>query len=241
MKIEQNNKLRAAQATVETMTTHKSKWEEVTGIVDAVGSVESVVEQILKQSRTQTARSGHGAAKAELFEGMVESAFTVCSGLKAFASATRNIQLFARVDFSRSQIARQREVEVVNLCQTLWELGTEHAGPLSEKYHVDAADLQSLKTAITDFAEVQPKPRQGKAAVSAATAELVSLFEKLDGVLHNQLDPLIEKFKTTEPAFYTEYKKARAIVDNAATHETGTDTNVVNASTSTPESTPKAA
>src|SRR5262245_42468805 len=140
MNIEQNNKLRAAQATIETMTTHKTKWEDITGIVDAMTNVESLVDPIVEQSRAQSAsaRSGHGAAKAELFQTMVNAAFTVCSGLKAFAAATDNTQLFAQVDFSRSDVARGREADVVNRCQTLWDLGTEHAGPLSAKYHVDA-------------------------------------------------------------------------------------------------------
>ena len=235
MKIEQNNKLRAAQATMETMTTHKSKWEDVTGIVDAMTSVESIIDRIVEQSRAQSAsaRSGHGAAKAELFQVMVNAAFTVCSGLKAFAAATDNTQLFAQVDFSRTEVARGREADVVNRCQTLWDLGTAHAEALDEKYHVNAADLTALKRAITDFSDVQPKPRQSKAAVSAATSELVKLFDELDEVLHKQLDPLIEKFKKSEPTFYNEYKTARAIVDNAASHDGSTNTNVVSVSTGT--------
>jgi hypothetical protein len=246
MNIEQNNKLRAAQATIETMTTHKPKWEEITGIVEAVASVESIVEGIIEQSRAQSAsaRSGHGAAKAELFQSMVDAAFTVCSGLKAFAAATENIQLFAQVDFSRTDVARGREADVVNRCQTLWDLGTANAAPLAEKYHVDAADLRALKTAITDFSDVQPKPRQSRAAVSAATAELVKFFNELDEVLYKQLDPLIEKFKTIEPAFYQEYQTARSIVDSVAS-QSGAGNNVVTVSTSAPaptsEPVPKAA
>jgi hypothetical protein len=165
----------------------------------------------------------------------------VCSGLKAFSAATGNTQLFAQVDFSRSDVARGREADVVNRCQTLWDLGTANAAPLADKYHVDAADLKALKTAVAEFSDVQPKPRQSKAAVSAATSELVKLFEKLDDVLYNQLDPLVEKFKTSEPAFYNEYKTARAIVDSVASHDGGTDTNVVSVSTTTPTPVPKAA
>lgn len=240
MRVEQNNKLRAAQATIETLSTHKPKWEDITGIVDAVGSVESVVERILQQSRAQSAsaRSGHGSAKAEAFQAMVNAAFTVCSGLKAFAAATGNTQLFAQVDFSRTDVARGREADVVNRCQTLWDLGTANAAPLADKYHVDAADLKALKTTIADFSDVQPKPRQSKAAVSAATSELAKAFEELDEVLYKQLDPLVEKFRESEPAFYNEYWTARSIVDNTASREASADTNVVDVSTTTPTPSP---
>src|SRR5262245_11546632 len=84
-----------------------------------------------------------------------------------------------------------------------------------------------------DFSDVQSKPRQSKAAVSAATSELVKLFDQLDEVLHKQLDPLSEKFKTSEPVFYNEYKTARSIVDSTATHDGSTNTNVVSVAAST--------
>ena len=53
---------------------------------------------------------------------------------------------------------------------------------------------------------------------AGATSELVDLFADLDEVLNNQLDPLMEKFQETEPAFYHEYESARVVVDAAATH-----------------------
>lgn len=55
--------------------------------------------------------------------------------------------------------------------------------------------------------------------IGAATKELVDLFTQLDVVLNEQLDPLVEKFQASAPAFYNEYKQARVIIDSAATHE----------------------
>ncbi|MBI3417279.1 MAG: hypothetical protein HY043_18465, partial [Verrucomicrobia bacterium] len=50
--------------------------------------------------------------------------------------------------------------------------------------------------------------------IGAATKELVDLFTQLDVVLNEQLDPLVEKFQASAPAFYNEYKQARVIIDS---------------------------
>jgi hypothetical protein len=52
---------------------------------------------------------------------------------------------------------------------------------------------------------------------------LVDLFADLDEVLKNQLDPLLEKFRITQPAFYNEYQAARVAVEVAATREAADD------------------
>jgi hypothetical protein len=84
---------------------------------------------------------------------------------------------------------------------------------------VKATDLTALNGAIAAFEAVQGKPRNGKAAQASATAELKRLFAKLDKTLNEELDPLIEKFKKTNAAFYNEYRTARSIVDSAASHQ----------------------
>ena len=215
---EQSNKLKMAQATQQTIAVHEAEWSGIPGYVQAVATLDTTVSEIADRSRAQSARSGHAAAKEEAFEDMVNAAFLVCSGLKALASATGDTKLSAEVDYSRSNLARGREVGVMNRCQTILELGTANAEALA-KYNVSATDLKALKSANEAFGEAQPKPRQRKAVAAAATQDLAKLFETLDGVLNNQLDPLTEKFRRTSPAFYHEYRTARSIVDSAATHE----------------------
>ena len=149
---------------------------------------------------------------------MLASAFRACSGLKSLASATEDRQLFAQADFSRTDLARGREQDIINRCQSLLALGNANADALAAKYNVSANDLKALKKAIEDFTAAQPKPRQGISSSASATVELVDLFAQLDGVLNNQLDPLIETFQTTHAALYNEYQTARAIVDIAAGH-----------------------
>jgi YD repeat-containing protein len=142
---------------------------------------------------------------------MLDAAFTVCSGLKALASATNDTRLAAQADFSPSDLARGREADVMNRCQSVLALGNGNAAALAAKYHVTAADLTALQGAITAFAAVQPMPRQGRAA---SAAELRNLFARLDETLNSKLDPLLARFRFTQPSFHEEYLTARTIVDS---------------------------
>lgn len=55
--------------------------------------------------------------------------------------------------------------------------------------------------------------------MTATTRELVKGFTQLDDLLTHQLDPLMEKFRETDPTFYSEYQAARVVVENAATRD----------------------
>lgn len=208
-----------SQATLETIQRHQTKWTGIAGYSEAVNALDEVAQAIQDRARDQTARTGHSAAKQEAFQGMIQNSFLVCSGLKALASAGGNTQLSSQVDYSRSDLARGREADMVNRCRTLLSLGQANATALAGKYNIAAADLDALETAITGFTTVQPRPRQGKAASASATRELATLFARLDEVLYNQIDPLMEKFLQTDAAFYNEYQTARSIVDVTASRE----------------------
>ena len=194
-------------------------WAGIVGIVDSVGLLEEKVEGILARGQTQSERTGFSEMKQERKGRMLDAAFVVCSGLTALASATDNAQLLAQANFSPSGLAKGREEKVVNRCRSILTLGQANAAELAAKYHVTASDRTALSNAITAFTDAQTKPRLGRATSAAATAELVTLFTELDEVLIEQLDPLMAKFRFTQPAFFAEYQTARAIVDSAASHE----------------------
>ncbi len=221
MKNHQNNKLKMAQATLACVheEDNAALWQGIVGIEEAVAGADEIVAAIIEESQKQSARNGFSAEKQDAKEAMLLAAFTVCAGLTALAAATNNAQLAAQSDFSRSDLARGRERDVVNRCQTLSDLGTANKAALAAKYNVNAADLTALKTTITDFTGAQPKPRNGRAISASATKQLEALFAKLDATLNNQLDPLLVKFQSTKPAFSSAYQTARAIVDSAASRD----------------------
>jgi hypothetical protein len=221
MKINYINKLKMGQVTLGCLQDEDNAllYEGVIAIEEGVEELGKTLDGIVAFSQKQTARTGYAAEKKGRKTNLAEAAWFACCGLQSLASQTDNNKLAAQVKFARSAFFRGRENIFVNRCKFIATLGGENAALLSEKYNVKPADLAALNEAITAFEAVQGKPRNGKAAQASATAELKRLFAELDKTLNEQLDPLIEKFKKTNTAFYNEYRTARSIVDSAASHQ----------------------
>ncbi len=221
MQINYSNKLKMAQVTRGCLKDEDNAllYEGVIAIEEGVESLDKTVDDIVAWGQKQTARTGYSAEKKDLKIVLEDTAWVVCCGLQSQASRTNNSRLAAQVKFSRTTLKRGRENDFVNRAKSILALGTEHAALLAEKYNVKATDLTALSGAITAFEAVQGKPRNGKAAQSSATAELERLFAELDKTLNEQLDPLIERFRKTNTAFYNEYRTARSIVDSVASHQ----------------------
>jgi hypothetical protein len=222
MKIKQNNKLKMTKTTLACLqhANNAPLWQGIAGFEEAVADTEELVNLILERSLKQSERTGSSAEKKAAKETLTNLAFAVCSGLKAFASATSNRKLAAQADFSHSDLTRGREADLVNRCQSILALGTENADALAAKFNVTATDLKALKAAFAEFTELQPTPRQSRAASAAATADLEKLFAQLDEALKSRLDQLMVKFQRSNPAFYNEYQTARFIVSDSAPRET---------------------
>jgi hypothetical protein len=80
------------------------------------------------------------------------------------------------VDFSRSDVGKGRDTEVVARCQDILAAATENVGSLGD-YGVNAAKLTALKKKLENFQAVLAKPRQGRATTSSATKELAKLLK----------------------------------------------------------------
>ena len=219
MEVIQINKLKMAQTTFSFLDDNAEAWSGIKGIVDAEAMGQDLVQQILENSLIQSPTTGFADVKRLARQTMVQTAFKVGCGLTSLASVTEDAMLASQTGFSRNSLSAGREQEVINRCQSLLTLGNNNADALAAKYNVSAKDLQALKTAIGNFVSAQPKPRQSISTSAAATAQLVTLFDQLEEVFNQQLDPLIETLQDSNTAFYTAYQTARTIVDAPATHE----------------------
>lgn len=222
MKQEQKNKLKMGQATRAFLNDEANAglWQGIAGIEEGLAELDEIIRDILKAGQKQTARDGYAVAKRGSRETMVQAAFKVCCGLTAMASSSKNAELAAQVSYSLSGLAKGSEEDVVSRCQTLADLGTANAAALAAKFDVAANDLAALAAAIAEFKVAQPRPRKGRAKRASATKQLAELFADLDEVLNRRLDPLLAKFKSSKPEFYTAYRTARSIVNFTPTRET---------------------
>jgi hypothetical protein len=134
----------------------------------------------------------------------------------AYASVTRNETLKAEVNYSHSKLLLMREDQFVATCQNIHALGTTNNGVLKD-YGVNDSKLTELQAAIDAFKAAMPKPRVAKGQKIMLTANRDELFEQIDDIIINQMDPLVSNYEEAHPDFVGRYREARKIKDPAST------------------------
>lgn len=186
-------------------------WESLPAFAAGVEELAEHIATLQSLAQTQASQSGAAAEKAQTFQVLVDAAFETAAATRACAVASSNRELAKRVDYSRSDVGKGRDTEVVARCQDILSAATENVASLAD-YGITQANLPELKKKIENFQSVQAKPRQSRATSSSATKEIAKLFTQVDELLNERLDGLAVQFKDTQAAFYNAYTTARFIV-----------------------------
>lgn len=211
----QTLKLNAYRTLSDTLESFKATWTPLGAFKRSVTSFDNCLETIDELARIQADKSGAGAEKALCLVALVTDAHTIASAVAALASDTKDAALAAKVDFSRSDLARGREAQIITRCENIHAAATENLDALDDEYGVTQAKLTALQTKINAFRTAQPKPRRTRATSSAATEQLRACFTQADQILDGKLDKLAVQFEASQPQFYAEYTSARRVGEAA--------------------------
>lgn len=216
MNSRQTLKLNAHRALSSTLESYKAKWTSLGAFKRAVTAFNDCLETIDELARIQADQSGAGAEKALCLVELVTDAHTIGSAVAALASDTSDAGLAAKVAFSRSDLSRGRETQIITRCENILAAATENLDALDDDYGVTQAKLTALQAKIDAFRTAQPKPRRTRAGSSAATEQLRQCFAQADQIAGEKLDKLAVQFATSEPTFFSEFTAARKIGEVAA-------------------------
>ena len=75
---------------------------------------------------------------------LVTDTHTIGSAVAALASDTNDAALAAKVNFSRSDLSRGREAQVITRCENIHAAATENLDALDDEYGVTQAKLTAL-------------------------------------------------------------------------------------------------
>jgi len=81
-----------------------------------------------------------------------------------------------------------------------------------------------LTQALQDFNEAKARPRQATVARSSQTKSVATLYREATGILHNQLDRMVNLYIRSHPDFVKRYIGVRSIIDRPATIEARRET-----------------
>lgn len=227
MKNSQENKLAMYLVVDGVCEKYNDVWNALVPFKNAVEGFTGYCAQIQELAREQ--ENGSEAAtkkKAQSRFEAVEAAHEIISVLKAHAAISSNFQLQSKVDYTKSELLRGREVIAIERMQIVHDTASENAEALAA-YGITAERITAFKEQIDEYRDLITAPREAIGSRKAATEELAETFTKADDVLNNQLDNLIVIYKATHPNFVSEYQNARNIIDrnNPANDESDEEEN----------------
>jgi len=213
------NKLRMFAAVKLVLDRYSGIWQ---GIVALGAIVNEFYEKLglIAETRqvTESQIKGATADKNTQEELLVDSIFEVSSGVYAMAVRNGDATLQQKVKYSEGDLQTAREGALVIIGESVAALARDNLASLAD-YGIDEAGVKVLEESTARFKGLVSTPRADIAERKAAQARLKELFTETSGLLNNQVDRLLVKFKNSDPDFYASYMNARIIVDHGIRHE----------------------
>jgi len=185
----------------------------VPALAKAAARLEQAIADILS-SETERDNTATGKLKVrdETDNVLVELLLPVCGALTAYASATKNTELFEKAKTKKSALYRLRDNDLLIKAKSLAALAQESLANLAD-YAVSAETLTALQTAITNFEAAVADVGSSTANRTGARIAVYDGFDTADNLLKNQIDQLMESVKKTNVQLFNEYLAARVIND----------------------------
>ena len=217
MNQEQDNATTMFETVNGTLATFGPLWNGIPAFADAVNRVVTGTAAIREKTGEQVA-TGDAATKATAKSNLEETVLLVADQLSAYAAKTGDTMLAAAIDFSKSQLDRMADSDLVLAAKAVEKAAADHSAILASDYLITAADLTTLTQRRERFDKLKTAARDAIVNRRVATLSLPEAITFVRSLYRNELDRMMTRFKTSQPDFYAAYFGARVIVDRAATH-----------------------
>jgi hypothetical protein len=214
------NKLSSYLAVRAVCEANRAVWQVWKGFSDANAEFNTVVDQIV-ELMPQSGRRATGLtqSKQRLREQLADVAFEVASATRAYAKKQGNSELAKKVDYTRSEIVKGRDLVSAARSHAVLSAATPVVGQLAD-FGVTQAELDTLEGLLEAYREEMPKPREAILSTTAANRKLRELFRKADALLHEQMSAFEPKFRKSAPEFAVKFAGAKDVVNAAASRGT---------------------
>ena len=155
--------------------------------------------------------TGVTADKRHLRHTMAEIAATIALAIRAYACKAGNNELAAKATVPASRMTVGRDTTAAGVARNIHSLATEYQKALIP-FGVTPEKTSQLGTCIDAYVTSIGKPRAATVQSTTLTAQLASEFGIADNILTQQMDGLIEQFRSLEAGPFESYQKARALV-----------------------------
>jgi hypothetical protein len=182
------------------MMSLKNQFDELIQRISEISEKTSATTKHLTQNKQQVRKTL--ANKAAMLSGVIQ----------AYEAFNGNTEIDENLSFTTSDVLYGKEAEVETIVRPVINATKEILEELAE-FSITEETVLDVETSLDDYLFLIGKPRAIRNKVFAAKDQMEELFDEANGLLRFKLDPLMLRYKTSDPEFYNEYNRARVIVD----------------------------
>jgi len=215
----QTKDLRMFGATDECMNQNQTKWVTIQAIVRLKNLLSQNISTIkdLDQKKESTVSNPITLNKEkikDLLEGKIEVLYGI---VYSYATANQLKELAQKVKLLSKGFAKKRETDIEPKVNTFLLLVRELLPKLSD-YSLTEEMVVDAETTRDQFVALVGVPRNMRIQSSSTKKQMNDLINETMGLLTQQLDKLMLRFKSTDIDFYNSYIQSRTIVEPATRH-----------------------
>ncbi len=209
----QRNRLRMYKATRTYLDGTEAVWNGIDANVDARDALDAKINEIdAKVTAQEASLGGYTQNKYQLRETLNTAILLVSGATAAFARATGNPILLADVDLQPSDVTGATDQVIDDIAERVRAAASANLAPLMS-YGITALEVTALEDAIADHEGAKSMPDAMRAERSGHTQTLEPLFKSTTEHLEGTLDPLMRRYKPSDPQFHAGYEAARVIIN----------------------------
>ena len=219
----ESNKLSMFEAVIAVLKENAQKISSFTMLNSLSAEFQSEIEEIMnKDAELKTVFAGKTNAKDDAKENLVEMLVPLANALYVFAKRNGNAEMRFVANVNKTLLLKMRENDLTIKANTIKDYLNSNKSSLGD-FLITDEKITTLTTKISEFQKSTDQRDSGFANRVAARESLDKLFDKADDLLNDEMDGLMEVFKTNESDFYNAYQTARVIKDLGYRKEKKTD------------------
>lgn len=175
------------------------------------------IAAIQKLSQTQSADANVQSGMKKIEKASLSTVIVkVNTAMNAVAITENDKELRLLTDISKTDLLKLREADFIIRINRIYNAAKSILDKLL-KWGVTAEEVEMLDTTAASFAERSATMRNITAVTSNATNEINQKVKDVNSFLSDNLDKLLEPFKSMNVTLYGQYKIARKVIERAAT------------------------
>ena len=212
------NKLMMQKTVLTFFAENQSAWQSIPLIASNLDELKQLIREIeLIEKHTGNKHTFVPQEKDSEQKKLIFMIRMVSSALLAVADRINNLELKNKIDRKTSHLENLKDNEKVTTARLVAELANTHLNKLLST-ELSQQIVRVLEDQIADYESLLPLKQSPVAGLKATNAQLKRVFRQADRLLKQELDQIMVRYETEDPAFYAAYQNARMVMDYGAYH-----------------------